>query len=483
MNYRKIQAYTCLVVIGLCGAGRGGQIVHPWNATTAIVKAGERFDVWFDADAGQKVSSVKLRGPYHAVSISSIKVETGSWIYDTVSSNAYDTRITVNVPSDTPEERYDLVLNTSAGEEISLSAVKVIKEYKTDYTILHISDTHMCQGAKINGHPERLFKISALVDIANVIGPEMVFITGDLINNNMLPPKERSEFFYDGSPEHGLKGMHGFDAATFSTVGNHDFMEGEQPGAGFYKEKAEFWNQYHGLQSHRFKYGSTRCMIVNDGWNGFDWAYQLADHSSWLGDAGSGNLRIAAYHKSEMGIMGAWANEIDLGLAMIGHNHHLADDNPYELGGRPIQYYANSVREYMNFNLFRVEGDGSYTAVNNTTAVENPDDAPSLWRAKLTLAYAKTNDGTSLKNTVTLVNKFNIGFPRARVRFVMPKGTAYAVSKGAIEQAFDGDSVHIVDVRIPIGANSTTLIGIMPLNTTKLNNTHLYMVYKRTSNP
>ncbi len=46
---------------------------------------------------------------------------------------------------------------------------------------------------------------------------------------------------------------------------------------------------------------------------------------------------------------------------------------------------------------------------------------------------------------------------------LMPKGTAYAVSRGSIEQAFDGDSVHIVDVRIPIGANSTTLIGIMPL--------------------
>ena len=326
---------------------------------------------------------------------------------------------------------------------------------------MHISDTHMCQGEKINGYPERLHKVSALVDIANIIGPEMVFITGDLINNNMLPPTERSEFFYDGSKKHGLSGVHGFDAASFSTVGNHDFMEGDLPGTGFYREKADFWNQYHGLQAHRFQYGNTRCMIVNDGWNGFDWTYQLEDHIAWLDEAGAGTLRIAAYHKSEMGTMGAWANRIDLGLAMIGHNHHLAKDNPYELGGRPIQYYANSVREYINFNLFRIEEDGQYTAINNTAAVENPDDSSSLWKPRLTLSYAYANDGSSRTNTATLANHFDIGFPRARVRFVMPKGAEYAVSKGTIEQQFDGDSVRIVDLRVPLPENSTTTIEIV----------------------
>ena len=103
-------------------------------------------------------------------------------------------------------------------------------------------------------------------------------------------------------------------------------------------EKAEFWNAYHGLQYHHFKFGDARCMIVNTGWNGFDWNYQLKDHASWLDEEGTGNLRVAAYHKSEMGIMGEWAGQIDLGLAVIGHNHHLAFDNPYELGGRRFLY-------------------------------------------------------------------------------------------------------------------------------------------------
>jgi hypothetical protein len=300
------------------------------------------------------------------------------------------------------------------------------------------------------------------VDIANIIGPEMVFVTGDLINNNMFPPRERSRFFYDGCARNGLKGMHGFDAATFSTVGNHDFLEGQEPESGHCEDKAKFWNRNHGIQDHRFQYGNTRCMIVNTGWHGFDWAYQLKNHASWLDEVGAGNFRLAAYHKSEMGIMGAWAKSVDLGLAMIGHNHNLAGKNPYKLGGRPIQHYANSLREHFSFNLYRVAVDGSCSVVNNTDAVENPRDPPSAWRPRLTIAYAKANDGTSRTNTATLVNKFDVGFPGARVRFVMPKGAAYTVSKGTVAQSFDGDSVRVVDVCTPIEANSTTVVNISP---------------------
>jgi sugar phosphate isomerase/epimerase len=305
-------------------------------------------------------------------------------------------------------------------------------------------------------------KISALVDIANIIGPEILFVTGDLINNAKYPPQERAAFFYEGAQFSELKGMHGFNAATFSVVGNHDFLEGKQPGTGYYKEKSEFWNRYHGLQCHHFTYGSTRCMVVNTGWNGFDWTHQLHDHMSWLNDAGPGDFRVAAYHKSENGIMGAWANQIDLDLAVIRHNHHLAKDNPYDLGGRDIQYYADSLREHFCFNLFRVHPDGNYTVVNNQDAVENPADDPFLWKPKLTLDYANSNEGTSLTNTATLVNKFDCGFPRARVRFVMPKAMAYTVSKGTIRQQFDGDSVTVVDISVAIDADSSTSITIMP---------------------
>ena len=455
----------CLFAICMPGIGFCGKIVYPFNAATAIVKAGESFTVWFNADPEQDVTSALLRAPSNTTSISSIRSQHGLWTYDTISGNTYNTRITIPVPEDTPANRYDIILNTSIGQAIAHRAVKVVKEFKPDYSIMHLSDTHLCQGPKINGLPERLYKLSALVDIANIIGAELIFLTGDLINNNMFPPQKRAEFFYQGSPEHELQGVHGFEAATFTAVGNHDFLEGTQPGEDFFAEKSQFWNQYHGLQYHHFHYGNTRCMVINDGWNGFDWTYQLNDHASWLDAVGSGNLRIAAYHKSEMGIMGAWAKEVDLGLALIGHNHHLAKDNPYELGGRPIQYYANSLREHFVFNLVRINSDGTYTIANNIDAVENPDDAPALWRPKLTMKYETPNNGTSPTNAATVANRFAISFPDARVRFFMPKGADYHVSKGRVEQAFDGDSAHVVDVRVSIDANSSTIVKIQPRKT------------------
>ena len=444
IKYDKIRRVCLfLFVLSFGGSGLAGRIIYPWNATTAIVKAGDHLTVWFDADPDQKVTSVVFRGPHHAATASSVSEQTGLWVYDTVSEGTYDTRVTAAVPADTPEDRYDLILKTTTGQVISKRAVKIVPRFRSDYTIMHISDTHMCQGAKINDHPERLFKLSKYAEFANLIGAEMVFVTGDLINNNMFPPKRRAAFFYEGHPPADLKGMHGFNAATFSVAGNHDFLEGQQPATGSYQEKAKTWNDCHGLHHHHFVYGDTRCMIVNDGWHGFDWASQLTDHADWLDEVGQGTLRIAAYHQSEMGIMGAWAGAVDLGLAIIGHNHHLAHGNPYELDGRPILYYADSVREHFCVNLFRIQSDGRYTVVNNKEIVENLEAAPSDWTEKLTLTFKTGNDGTSMTNTAT-----------------MPKGHRYAVSKGIVEQSFDGDSVHIVDVCVAVDANSETSIEI-----------------------
>ena len=92
--------------------------------------------------------------------------------------------------------------------------------------------------------------------------------------------------------------------------------------------------------------------------------------------------------------------------------------------------------------------------------VENPKDDLSKFIPKLTLEYTKKNDGTSRTNPATLGNKFKVGFPGARVRFVMAKGSSYTIFKGNIEQTFEGDSVCVVDVRVAIEAGSTTSIEI-----------------------
>lgn len=467
-------------------ARSGGRIIYPWNAATAIVKAGDDFTVWFVADAAQKVTSAQLRGPYNSVSIPSVEIQTGSWVYDKISGNTYNTRVTVPVPANAPADRYDLMLNTSAGQVISRSAVKVIAEYKKKYKVFHISDSHIGQQVIADGLIEA--KHTAFVDMANIINPEMVFVTGDNISWNHHEPsfQKRVDLFYQGDDTAGWKGMHDFHAACFVAGGNHDYEEqkGGQPTNCCYDLKADFWNRYHGLQYHAFKYGKTRCLVINNGWAGYDFSYQLTDLADWLkGDGAGGNLKLAAYHVSNSGLMGAFAEKVDLGLAIIGHNHHLGSKNPYLLGSRLIQYYALSTREYCEFNLYQIDDEagscealgyvntdplsdgygrptGICRVLENNDEKNNPDT--SVWIYNLTLNYAHANDGAASNNTATLVNRFDFAIPDARVRFVVPKGAVYNVSAGSVQQQFDGDRFRIVDVSIDLRANSTTTVNIAP---------------------
>ncbi len=274
--------------------------------------------------------------------------------------------------------------------------------------------------------------------------------------------QERIDYYYKGSHENSLQGVHDFSAPSFSVNGNHDHYEQPEDGKET-KNKYEFWNKYHGLRTPHFKYGNTRFMAFSDAF-GENMDVQAARHSSWLNQVGNGNLRVIYKHIYKP-IPQPWATEYDIQLGLCGHNHHRGDENPFKQGITDM-YIANFTK-YTTFNLIKVKGDGKFTVENNLVAVENPKDDPSEFRSKLTLEYAKANDGASFNNSATIINKFNVGFPEARVRFVMPKGVYYTVSKGSVEQQFDGDSVTVVDVRVSAKANSTTLININKTNVPK----------------
>jgi hypothetical protein len=120
----------------------------------------------------------------------------------------------------------------------------------------------------------------------------------------------------------------------------------------------------------------------------------------------------------------------------------------------------------MQFNLYFVDGSkGIVTPATPTAALEALENAgdsenPHLWRLNLKRTYSKANNGKTTDNIAILVNKFSVDFPAAKVRFVMPKGHTYAVSSGTIEQQFDGNQYRVVDVSLPLHANSTGKVTI-----------------------
>ncbi len=447
-----------LVIIQFSIQSWSQNIVYPWRATAAIAKCGETFEIWFNASNGQTINAIQLQGPYNKVE-TTFSIQSGSWIYDVTSLNTYNTKIKVNIPKNTPADRYDIIINTTTGPETSLAAVKVIKDFKEEYYILHFSDIHAFQ----EKYPTTLNRLSTIIDIANIINPEIAFNTGDDLYR---PNDDRMNQLFIGNKTNNTKGLNDLKAATFTVVGNHDTDFDNVPENGFYPEKSKWWNKWWGLQAYNFSYAKNRFLVINDAWIGFDPTQQITEATNWLKKESAGNLRVGAAHIKDDELL-LLEKDVDFGLVLVGHNHYIANQNPRLFNNKKIQYIVNSVRDNMEFNLYQVNTKkGTYTPINGSTAqvsyVENPTDqnSPSLYKPKLTLTYANANQGANKTNTATIVNNFNFPIQEARVRFVMPLGSKYTVTKGKIEQSFNGTSVQIVDVNINLEPNSTTVLEI-----------------------
>lgn len=446
-----------------------GNIVYPWRSTTAIVKSGEAFEVWFNADGGQSVNSVKLKGPYNEVSVT-MSIVKGNWTYDPLSGNTCNHKITVTVPAGTPADRYDLVLTTTTGDVISYGGVKVVTRFKDEYYIMHISDGHLFQ----NGYNTDvlLAKKSTMIDIANIIDAQIIIETGDNMYNVRNHP-EREVYYFLGNDAIGTKGMAKASAATFLTPGDHEGLNANDWVQATVQENSDFVNDYWGLQNHCFKYGNGRFMMLNNAWgtsltsNGVH-QYEVDDAKAWLtGEGAGGNFFLTAAHCYNK--MHHFIHESKpLSLVLAGDKHHIYTANPYPFttGSAAVAYITASIRDHFAFNLFKINNtNGTFTTPTGTNGSTNAlfsgDEAnPATWVPYLKLNYSNENNGTSGTNSATIINKFNFPITGAKVRFVVPKGYAYNVTNGTKEQEFDGSSVHVVDVTMDLAANSTTEISI-----------------------
>ncbi|NDP28850.1 MAG: carbohydrate-binding protein [Flavobacterium sp.] len=461
------------------------KIVYPWRATTAIVKSGESFEVWFNPDAGQTVNSIELKGPYNTVTGTITNSNTQPWVYDKWSENTCNRRITVKVPADAPMDRYDLILKTSTGDEISLAAVKVIKEYKNSFYIMHMSDAHRWQGGYDT--PNIVLKeISTIIDIANIIDPEMIIETGDNHYQNLLvesSTRSRIDQYMNGfmNGSEYVNGMNNFFAPVFSVPGNHDTprkgyeFEPEYPSPGYEKNPSIHYNKFYGLQAYNFKYGNVRFIGVNNSWfpdnktGTPNFSHQTDEAVDWLSKVGNGVMRIGFAHVNTSEPLAYFYDPLKavgapLDLIMVGHSHSITN-SPHTVDGKKIAYTTLTPREgtrKVPFNLYKIDAvAGTYETIGNEQAIqEGVTIAKDYSTVKLKLTYSKPNDGTSNSNIATINNKFNFPISGARVRFVVPKGSPYYLTNATVKQDFDGTNFHIVDAVVDLVANDITEVKI-----------------------
>jgi hypothetical protein len=268
-----------LFFISFTSIAFSANIVYPWRATTAIIKSGDSFEIWFNADANQSVNSVQFKSEFLTITGTNQTITSGNWVYDPITGNSYNQKISINVPSNTPTDRYDLILNTSSGNIISQGGVKVVKEFKSEYYVTHISDGHLYQ----SGYDSDviLLRKSLIIQMSNLMDAEILIETGDNMYNIRNNPHREVEYF-TGKSSIGSLGVSKASAATFAVPGNHDAPNGNDFTKGTDQENSAYINQYWGLQSHSFNYGSARYMMLNNAWgltatNNKAFQYQVDD--------------------------------------------------------------------------------------------------------------------------------------------------------------------------------------------------------------
>jgi hypothetical protein len=468
MNYK--QFFLSVLFLSFSFIAFAANIVYPWRATTAIVKSGDSFEIWFNADANQTVNSIQFKSEFLTIAGANQIIINGNWTFDPVSGNKYNQKISVKLPENTPADRYDLILNTSTGNVISYGGVKVVKEFKTEYYVTHISDGHLYQG----GYDSDVIlqRKSLIVQMSNLMDAEILIETGDNMYNVRNHPEREIEYFL-GKSSIGTLGMSKATAATFAVAGDHEGLNGSDFMQGTDQENSDFMNDYWGLQNHSFKYGSARFMMLNNAWglsatNNKVYQYQVDDAIAWLnGDGAGGNFLLTAGHNYDR--MHHFINNVHpLDVCLSGDRHSQGNGNPWEItpGGPRISYTCNDLRGGMKYMIYRVNNTtGTFNLPAGGTGLieakaSGDVNIPSTWVPRLKQTFSAANNGTVSTNSVTVENKFPFPVLGGKVRFVVPKGSTYAVTNGVVTQEFDGTTVHVVDVNFDVETNSSTTVYI-----------------------
>ncbi len=471
-----------------------GSIVYPFRAAPAIAKAGSGFNILYNNRSASIIDSVILRGAYWDVRLALDSVQAGRFEYDTFTRMYTNNRLHVVVPSGTAEDMYDLLVYAGKEVHVSQRSVKVVKSFSTTHSFIHISDTHVSRnwlGSAEDGYAQEIELMDRFVDVANIIAPDFVVVTGDLIHDytrfnadsvgwggtrvkeyDKLPTaEEKFRNYFEGSKD--FRGVQAIDAPVFSIPGNHDFYG--MP-ADDYPAKAAQWNSLCGIRVHGVSYAGTRLLFADDYLG--DPVTDIPDAApmsglqgkvleEFLNREGAGSLRIMAQHRHNR-FDTTFLDKHQIKLVLNGHNHTPKVDT---LGATPtlsmrpgVVSRSGEIKRWEKvlglFRIFYVDGaDFHYT--EPLRFCSNPISPYNEIALNLTLTYKEGNTGTSTTNTATLINKFPVDLPNCRVRFVMKKGK-YRISSGEIRQVVNTEAFTVIDVSVNLKTKSSQVVEVLP---------------------
>ncbi len=348
------------------------------------------------------------------------------------------------VPDVRTYELYDLIVRSTSLVDTARHAVKIIPEFKTDYYFIHITDTHLPTHLYYfeNGAATDTSEIADLREVIkdiNIINPEFVLITGDLVNEGELEDYLSRRYF--SRAQHLLQE---FQLPIYLTSGNHDIggWGATPPPDGTARKN---WWKFFGwkrlnnppqgapyyTQDYTFNYGKVHYVgleayINYDGWRSQIYGSQsfTTGQMQWLVadlSQSSAPTKVLFYHRD-------FSHQINLSrlgadMALSGHIHRDVDDftPPYDIATNNV---CDGERSY---RLIRVS-DGELQPARTISAGTDGRN--------LDVRYEPSNDGSNYVVTALISNRFNQRFENAMLRFSMP-------NEGGIKTVEGGDLFQI----------------------------------------
>ncbi|MFC1618876.1 metallophosphoesterase [Candidatus Neomarinimicrobiota bacterium] len=369
-------------------------------------------------------------------------------------------------------ELFDLKVTASGGlEDITRHSVQLIRQYKDSYYFVHISDTHLPTTYYVY-EPESLTDSSSMIDFRaviddiNLIRPEFVLLTGDVIHEGELEDYQERRYYTKAQ-----RILAELEVPVYVVAGNHDI-------GGWYDTpppqgtaRRDWWrffgwpwlidppaNDPLRTQNYSFDYGPVHYVGLEAYINYDNYRYDIYGNDSftstqisWLQNnlfyANQSTSKVLFYHKDFSGQLNL--SSLDVDMALWGHDHRNAGDinaSPYNLSTDAV---CNGER---TFRLIRVE-DGVLHPSNTNYAGGSGNN--------LSVTYTPSNSGQADTVTAEVINHHPQAFEHGLLKFIMPnKGFGFAVENGVLDQVVRSDSTAICYVTVQVPFYNTINVRI-----------------------
>ncbi len=391
--------------------------------------------------------------------------------------------LSVQVPYGVDDDLYNITITAKGDWGASRAeeprAVSIVKEFKDSFSFAHLTDFHIGdpRGLKVDISKTIGWKAARKsVEEINLLNPDFVIITGDLVFGQLYP------FEYSIEYRKCYEILQQFDVPTFLCPGNHDgYIQLGQDGF-------KLWKEFIGPLYYSFDYGKCHFTSVNS----YDWPAMSRWAISYVPFQWGGNIGEEQMKWIEKDLQ--HSTNAKARFIMLHHNplwetknDSLLKNKNYtgraKLLGLIEKYDVNAVfAGHVHYDNVTTQNDTLYITTTTVASGLSAEDAYWGYRIigvnddkivsynykepkysipsyKLNNTYS-INDGSASTVNADIENDLEMDIT-ARLHFYVPAGE-YMVENGEIIKETAANGIERVDVDVSVPAINSMNVIIHP---------------------